>query len=64
MVGLLPSITEQRAGTDVLIVAGAILRLSFEPVPDAIGDAGAALRLVQYPSDRPEGDLSLVKGKK
>ena len=47
---------EQRAGTDVLIVAGAILLLSFAVLVLRFGS-------YKYPSDRPEGDLSLVKEK-
>ena len=48
---------EQRAGLDVLIVAGAILLLSFAVLVLRFGS-------YKYPSDRPEGDWSLVKGKK
>jgi protein PsiE len=48
---------EQRAGLDVLIVAGAILLLSFAVLVLRFGS-------YKYPSDRPEGDLSLVKGKR
>ena len=48
---------EHRAGLDILIVAGAILLLSFAVLALRFGSH-------RYPSDRPEGDLSLVKGKK
>ena len=46
---------EHRAGLDVLIVAGAILLLSFALLALRFGS-------YKYPSDRPDGDLRLVKG--
>jgi protein PsiE len=48
---------EQRAGLDVLIVAGAILLLSFAALVLRYGS-------YKYHSDQPEGDVSLVKGKR
>ena len=48
---------EQRGGGDILIVAGAILLLSFAVLVLRYGS-------YKYPSDKPEGELSLVKQKR